>query len=339
MLNGPMKAGVTACVIAVLAAPALAQSSLGIGSNEVAPVATSGLFGWIYAEQQQFFRALQAALSRMRDDGTGAMALIGLSFAYGVFHAAGPGHGKAVISSWLIANDAQLKRGIALSFASSAMQAVSAILLVGAAFLVLRAISISMTDAAWVLEMASYGLIMGFGAVLLWRKVAGGGHSHGDSLQHQHDGHDHRHAHHHDDHDHIGQGHHHHHHVDGEACAACGHAHAPSPAAVSSQTFSLAEAWGIIAAVGMRPCSGAIVVLSFALLNGLYVAGLASVFVMALGTAITVSALAILAVHAKGLAQRLAGAHAATTGHAIEILGALAVFALGAGMLYAGLTA
>jgi ABC-type nickel/cobalt efflux system permease component RcnA len=321
MLRRAIAIAAFACL---MAAGAQAQSSLGIGSNEVAPVATSGLFGWIYAQQQEFFRALQGALRVMRDSGSGAAALIGLSFSYGVFHAAGPGHGKAVISSWLIANDAQLKRGVALSFASSAMQAVSALVLVGAAFLVLRMIAISMTEAAWFLEMASYALIAAFGLHLMARKIGAARGTHDQVHHHRHDhGHD----------------HHHHAHGEGDACDTCGHVHAPAPQDVGAARLSAREAWGIILAVGLRPCSGAIVVLSFALLNGLYAAGIASVFAMALGTAITVSALAALAVHAKALALRISGGRSAAIGGWIEIAAAGAVFLLGAGMLYAGLTA
>jgi ABC-type nickel/cobalt efflux system permease component RcnA len=344
------RAATAALLTGALMAAAQAQSSLGIGSNEVAPVAAGGIFGWIYAQQQEFFRALQAALRTLRDSGSGAMALVGLSFAYGVFHAAGPGHGKAVISSWLIANDAQLKRGVILSFASSAMQAVSALVLVGAAFLVLRAIAISMTDAAWFLEMASYALIAAFGLHLLWRKLTGkghdhGGHAHGAQSHHHAHRHDHAHGHGHahmhpHGHDRDHGGHHHGHaHAEGEACATCGHAHAPAPRDVGGSTLSMREAWGIILAVGLRPCSGAIVVLSFAFLNGLFAAGVVSVFAMALGTAITVSALAALAVHAKALALQLSGGRSASVGGWIEVAAALCVFALGAGMLYAGLSA
>jgi nickel/cobalt transporter (NicO) family protein len=322
-----------AIMLAALCVAASAQSSLGIGASEVAPTpGAGGLFAWIYAEQQQFFRALQGALRDVRDEGWGAaFGLIGLSFAYGIFHAAGPGHGKAVISSYMLANDLALKRGIALSFLSSMAQAVSALLLVGAGYLVLRGAALSMTDAAWFLEMASYAMIALIGGVMLWRKLAGsGGHGH-----HHHAHHDH--AHH--DHAHHGHAQHDHAHHDHGACETCGHSHAPDPALLPDGPVSIKAAAGIIAAVGIRPCTGAIVVLSFALLNGLYAAGVASVLAMALGTAITVSALAAIAVHGKGLATRLAGVNGSRVAHAIEILGAVAVLLIGLGLLQAGLSA
>ena len=61
-----------------------------------------------------------------------------------------------------------------------------------------------------------------------------------------------------------------------------------------------------IIAVGLRPCSGAIIVLVFALAQGLFWIGVASTFVMGVGTAITVAAIATLAVGARGLAGKLA---------------------------------
>ncbi len=317
--------------VLMAAIAAHAQSSLGIGSNEVSPApATSGLFGWIYAQQQHFFRALQSALTLIRDGGTGGtLTLAGLSFAYGIFHAAGPGHGKAVISSYMLANEIALKRGIALSFASSLAQAISAMVLVGTAFFVLRGAALTMTDATWFLEMASYAMIAGFGALLIWRKLSSRRHGHG----HKHDLDHHNHTH----HDHA---HHNHAHMgEGMVCASCGHSHAPDPQKLSGPNVSWREAWGIIAAVGLRPCSGAIVVLSFALLNGLYAAGLASVLMMALGTAITVSALAALAVYAKDAAVRFSGARAGRLGDMIELAGAALVLVLGLGLFYSGLNA
>jgi nickel/cobalt transporter (NicO) family protein len=64
--------------------------------------------------------------------------------------------------------------------------------------------------------------------------------------------------------------------------------------------------FGAVLTVGIRPCSGAILVLVFALAQGLFWAGIAATFVMGLGTAITVATIAIIAVSAKGLARQVA---------------------------------
>ncbi|MCO5147115.1 MAG: nickel/cobalt transporter [Aquamicrobium sp.] len=321
-----------------------AQSSLGIGASEATLPSTglfAGIFNWINAQQQSFYRALSGAMRGMRDGNGGAWLLAGLSFAYGVFHAAGPGHGKAVISSYMLANEVALRRGVLLSFVSAVLQAVSAIVLMGAVFLILRGSSVSMTDATRFLEIASYVLVTVFGAWLLWRKAAPtlrrlfiGAPAHSLSSAHAHDHHDHACGC--DHHDHA----HHHHHEHDESCG-CGHSHAPDPKLISGERFDWRTAWAAVLAVGLRPCTGALIVLSFAFLNGLWVAGIASVFAMALGTAITVSTLAVLAVTAKNWAVALAGdGRAGNRVHAgIEIAGAAFVFLLGITLLSASLVA
>src|SRR5690606_38421076 len=120
---------------------------------------------------QAFYRALTDALKGRREDGGNLWLLIGLSFAYGVFHAAGPGHGKAVISSYMLANEVALRRGVMLSFVSAFLQAATALVMMALVFLVLRGTSVSMTDATWFLEIVSYALVTLFGAWLLWQKA------------------------------------------------------------------------------------------------------------------------------------------------------------------------
>ena len=98
---------------------------------------------------------------------------MGLSFLYGIFHAAGPGHGKAVISSYLFANDETWRRGITLSFASAVMQSLTAISIVGVGAVLLGATAKLMGDTVKVIEIVSYGLIVLLGARLLWVKGYG----------------------------------------------------------------------------------------------------------------------------------------------------------------------
>ncbi|ESX23834.1 nickel ABC transporter permease [Mesorhizobium sp. LSHC422A00] len=361
-----------------------AQSSLGIGVNDgMAP--TTGPFAhilmWINLRQQEFYRALATAMKAMREDGSKMWLLIGLSFAYGIFHAAGPGHGKAVISSYMVANEVALRRGILLSFVSALLQGLTAILVMLLAYFVLRGTAISMTDAAWFMEIMSYVFVTLFGAWLLWRKLgptvlrwfgkapayslsaAHAGHSHGghSHAAHSHAAHAHSHAlhvhhdHSHDHHDHAAHDHdthdrshhdhaHHDHaahdHPAGEVCDTCGHSHAPDPALLSGDRFDWRTAWSAVAAVGIRPCSGALIVLSFALLNGLWLGGLLSVLAMSIGTAITVSALATIAVTAKNWAVYFAGdGRMGNRIHTVvEIGGAAFVFLFGLLLLSASLS-
>ncbi|MEX3010256.1 nickel/cobalt transporter [Hoeflea sp. TYP-13] len=321
-----------ACTLSALLAPAFAQSSLGIGSAEPG-ISAGGTFGsffsWINTQQQAFYRALSGALKAMREDPQKLWVLIGLSFAYGVFHAAGPGHGKAIISSYVIANEQTLRRGVVISFMAAFMQGAVAIVIVGVTYFALRGTGISMTETTHSLEIASYALIAGFGAWLLYRKLRPA------RQTVQIHAHAHAHAH---DHDHT---HHHHHHETGPdgVCTTCGHSHAPDPSQISAEKLNLREAWSAVIAIGLRPCSGALIVLTFALLNGLFLGGFLSVTAMSIGTAITVSILATLAVMAKNTAVRFASSQSAATriGNAIEIAGASLVLLLGVILLVAAL--
>lgn len=335
-------------VLALFATHALAQtSSLGIGMNEAAMKPTgpfAELIFWINTQQRSFYLAMTQALKAMREDPWQASILVGLSFLYGILHAVGPGHGKAVISSYMLANETTLKRGVVLSFASSMLQAITAIFIIGLTFLVLRGTTISMDDATHFMEVASFALIIAFGLSLLWRKVprllrSNSAHAHAHAGHtHHHHGHSHEH-HDHGHHDHAHHSHDHgHHHAAGEVCETCGHSHAPDPAMIAGD-FNWKTAWAAIIAVGLRPCSGALIVLTFSLLNGLVLGGILSVFAMALGTFITVAILATLAVTAKNLALRISGGTALSgrVQNIIEIGGALFIVLFGVLLLTASL--
>ena len=315
------------CVLLVLAAldPALAQFGINRGA---APPEVGGFAGWILAEQAKFYLQLSQLIRAAKADGSAAYTLLGISFVYGVFHAAGPGHGKAVISSYMIANDETWRRGVVLSFASAVLQSLTAIAIVGIAAVLLGATAHVMGNAVRVIEIVSYALIIMIGLRLLW--VKGGSflrllrserhdhhHAHEHGHMHDHD-HDRGHAHHHHDHDHghahadahahahsHAHGHDHHHDHGEEEASAWGHAHAPEPAELKGPHW-LRRGLAAIVAVGLRPCSGAIIVLVFALAQGLFWIGVASTFVMGLGTAITVAIVATIAVGARGFAGRLA---------------------------------
>ncbi len=326
------------------AGAALAQSSLGIGVAEQSMQPDTGPFAWLFNTiadtQREFYRSMTVALKEMRDNPAAVLTLAGLSFLYGVLHAAGPGHGKVVISSYLLANRSTLKRGIALSFASSFVQALSALVVVGLGFLVLRQLSISMTQTTQAFEIGSYALVAALGAFMLVRKLSSMRRRKPVSLgaavatghhDHVHHDHHHDHAHHHD--------HKHHSHAEGEVCSTCGHAHMPGPAQVES-VGNWRDALAVIFAVGLRPCSGALIVLTFAFINQLWLAGILSVLTMALGTAITVSALASLAVGARNVALRYAGAsnYAQPVANGMEVAGALFILVVGLLLLGGSLT-
>ena len=281
----------------------------------------SGFFGWLQAQQRDFYAALTAALDALRTDWTAFWVLGGLSFLYGVFHAAGPGHGKVVISSYVLANESQLRRGIVLSGLSALMQSLVAIGFVLVLAGLLQLTSTALGEAAHWVGVVSYAMVALLGLWLVLRKLLGWGHHHHDHAGHEHHHHDHDHDHHHDHHDHAGHSMH----------------HAVGPADIRG---NWREQLGVVLAVGLRPCSGALVVLVFALSQGLLAAGVASVLLMGLGTAITVATLATLAVTAKGLASRIGGTDSAMARTIVwwaELLGAVSVLGFGILLLVASL--
>lgn len=278
----------------------------GMGSAMEAP---GGFTGYVMSKQSEFYRALIQAVRAAKADGAALPLLAGLSFAYGVFHAAGPGHGKAVISSYLLADGGTLRRGIGLAFASALAQSAAAILFVGALAVALGSTARTMADAMNVVEIAAYGSIALFGAWLAWRK--------GRSLFAVLTGRP------------LSGGH-----VHGPDCG-CVDKHAPDPRLLEGKGGWRRASIAVISA-GARPCSGAILVLTFALSQGVLWSGVAATLAMGVGTAITVSGIAILSVYGKRLAVRLA-ATASGRGTAfllvIELCAALLVFAFGLALL------
>lgn len=325
-------------LVVLAAAGAAAAQPFGMGHG-AAPPSFGPMTGWILEKQAEFYRMFSGAIRAAKADGHAAWTLLGISFIYGVFHAAGPGHGKAVISSYMVANNETWRRGVALSFAAAVMQALTAIVIVGVAAVLLGATAKVMGTTVRVIEEASYVLIVLIGLRLLWvkgrsllqllgRREHEHHHAHAHERHHPH--HDHGHA-----HTHTHSHGHHHHHDEAEEAPAWGHAHAPEPSELAGRHW-LRRGLAAIVAVGLRPCSGAIIVLVFALAQGLFWAGVASTFVMGLGTAITVAAIATIAVGARTAAKRVASTRAGYGTlilRGIEVGAAAVVMAFGALLL------
>lgn len=206
---------------------------------------------------------------------TSGLVLVG--FLYGALHAIGPGHGKIIVGSYLLASKSCLKRGIIVTLLSSLLQACVAIALVFGLMAILDFTRAETEQTALRLENISFGLIILVGAGLmarggkeLWQLV--------------------RPAHHHNHHEH-------------EHCG-CGHAHAPAPAKLN-KVHDAASLAGMVFSIGLRPCSGAVLLLVFSGLVGVYGAGVLATFAMALGTALTTGGLAVLTVQSKKWALRV----------------------------------
>ena len=284
--------------------------------------------GWILLKQRELHRALISGL-RGLDETHGLQAawtLIVVSFLYGVFHAVGPGHGKAIIATYLGTQEHRLKRGLWLTVAASYCQGVVAIALVYGLVVIAGWLPRDTQAAVNWVERASFALIAAIGAALALRAAralfhalshrAAAPQAH-DHHGHDHHGHDHAHGHVHDEH--------------------CDHQHAATDAMIER-----AQNWratlAVVLSIGLRPCTGALLVLVLAVSLDLGWAGIAAVAAMSTGTALALATLAFAVIHARRwaierLGKRETTAHLAA--NAIGLVGGCAVALLGASLLLA----
>jgi ABC-type nickel/cobalt efflux system permease component RcnA len=282
--------------------------------------------GQIAIWQSQFYKQLTTAVRAWKADGLQAWWLLALSFAYGVFHALGPGHGKAILSAYVVANRETLRNGAILAFVSSLVQALVAIALVGIAAGILNVTGAMLNEVTAWLELGAYGLLVLLGAWLVYKHVLRPLLGVVGRYRREHGAHQNGHHHHHD-HEH---GHDHHHHGHEDAC--CGHSHFPAPEQVAGR-LSWRKAWGAVLAIGLRPCSGAILVLVFALSQQFFLAGVAAALAMGLGTGITVATLALTSLSVSRAMESAGGGQQRPwgrwVGHTLQAGAALLVFFFG----------
>jgi ABC-type nickel/cobalt efflux system permease component RcnA len=256
------------------------------------PSWTESIVARVQQWQSALYRDIAASLRALKDEGALAplLALLGIAFMYGVLHAAGPGHGKAVIAAYLAADNSAFGRGIVLSFLSSAAQAFTAIVGVGILAALVGMIARDVTAVAFTLERVSYVMIAGVGLFLIWRAsrtwLGFGGpatahaHHHGHGQRHGHD------------------------HVHGPDCK---HDHSDHLALPTHRPLlgNLRETMAVIFSIGIRPCQGSVFILLLSLTFGIFWAGVLAALAVALGTALTVSAIAVLTVAARQTAGAL----------------------------------
>ncbi|MTI08413.1 nickel/cobalt transporter [Curvivirga aplysinae] len=278
---------------------AKAALTIGSGVSLIPNMAHASIWGditgYIREQQQALHMELANALQAVQDGGQQALiSLLVLSFLYGAFHAAGPGHGKAVIGTYILSHKSHVKRSMFLSAASAIVQGITAIVLVKAVSSLIFFSQWAIKDTVPVMEQTSFlfvaliGLFLMFRAIRQFIRMRNTSEVHNGSVSHTHS-----HAHSHG-----------HSHGTSETCSSCGHNHAIGPEQVA-QISGWRDTMGIVISIGIRPCTGSVIVLTFAELFGLGWAGVLSVMLISLGTALTVSLLALMTVYFRDLAVYL----------------------------------
>ncbi|MGV8926462.1 MAG: nickel/cobalt transporter [Ewingella sp.] len=241
--------------------------------------------------QRELHQELATLLQRVKASPHQAgLTLMGFSLIYGIVHAVGPGHGKIVITTYLATHPSRLKNSLKLTFASALVQGLVAVLLVTVMLGVLQLSSRQLHASSFWLERGSFILVMLLGVLLCWRAIRRC-YSTLKRLRQQAGLHIHRlrpldENHVHDDH------------------CGCGHQHLPTDRQLQTGSDWRTQAT-IVLAMGLRPCSGAIMVLLFSKVIGVYFWGVLSALMMALGTSITVSMIGLLVFYSRAIAVKL----------------------------------
>lgn len=249
---------------------------------------------------------------------TAGSYLIGFSFLYGMLHSLGPGHGKVIVTTYLATHPTKAKTSLVLTIVSAFVQAMVAIVLVSVLVWGFSASMRAVNEKAMLFVSLSFALVVVLGGLICWKSIKqilqamraqkpaslhmmsfraiqsnektngnkGLVAKSGDNApallkvktRHSTDSH-----------------------IHNESCG-CGHQHVPGADAIN-RASTWREYVGIIASIGIRPCTGAIMVLLFANVAGLYWMGVLSAIVMAVGTAFTTSIIALMTLSGKHLVK------------------------------------
>lgn len=289
---------------------------LGLGALWLAG-ALEGLAGQLQQAQKAAQERLADAIRSLRGGEPGALAAFwAVCFAYGVLHAAGPGHGKLIIGGYGVARRVPVGRLAALALASSLAQAAVAVGLVYAALalLGLTRTAVEGTAERWMTPIG-HAMIAGLGLWLVWRGARGLWPAPATGRQsHDQDHHPHPHP---------------HPHVHGPQC---NHVHGPSLEQVE-RVGSWRDGLALVAGIALRPCSGALFTLVLTWQLGIAVAGVVGAFVMGFGTAVVTVGAALLAVWAREGAFSGLGSGGVARALPLVQLGVGAVIAVAAGSL------
>lgn len=227
-------------------------------------------------QQRVLTRSISQLLNSAQESSLEAFFSVLLaSFSYGFLHAIGPGHGKVIMVSYLTTHPTKVKTSLILSVSAALLQALVAIVLVSALLFVLEASMREVNVKASYLIDVSFVAMMLLGGHLAWKSIR-------DFIKQKAAD---RQAH---------QSHNH------EPVCGCGHKHHASPADID-QAKNLKDYLGIILSIGIRPCSGALLVLILGNSLGLYWLGMIGAIAMGIGTGAAISFIAFMSIKGRGM--------------------------------------
>ncbi|MEM7021509.1 MAG: hypothetical protein AAF637_02850 [Pseudomonadota bacterium] len=269
------------------------------------PVAVVGRA--LLAFQREANRVIAEHMEAIRDGRSSAALLIGigLAFLYGVVHALGPGHGKLVVVSYFLSRDARVGRGLLMGLQIAVFHVISAVVVVVLADLLLRRAFGGGPAEVVGVRLLSYGLIAAIGIVMLVQAFRRSRLRRAGVAVHS-------------------------------SCCGAHHPADGRTADISEQTRQGALSLG----VGLVPCTGAVLILLYAMANDILFAGVVLAIAIAAGMAITMGVLGIVSVIARQAVTRRIDAGSSGQGTLAEIsdyAGALAITTIGCGLFWATL--
>lgn len=231
---------------------------------------------WAKIQQRNFQNMMSREILALRSGDIAALLnLLLISGAYGIVHAIGPGHGKVLIGAAAITSEKTALQMAGIGFISSLFQGVTAILLTYGILGVLLFTSATLIGTVETyLAPVSFLAMAAVGAWIIFRGVrlvAQRMFTKNNTLVSAHDNH----------HDHS------------HTCST-GCRHMPSVKEIEA-IRNWRDILAIVLSIGIRPCSGALIVLIITWKFGLMAAGILSVMSMAIGTGLIVAATAIFA--------------------------------------------
>ena len=197
----------------------------------------------------------------------GLLVVVAVSLAYGIFHAAGPGHGKTIVSSYFLANDARLRHSVAIGYLIAGVHSLAALAIVLVLYYLIRGIFSANIEVAnrWI-QLITFAVIAVLGGVMMVGRIFGR--------------HFHLHLH--------------------------SHGAEEDPAAGAQQSINMRRLVGIAVPAGVIPCPGAVAVTLFALSLNMLAVSILSVVSISIGMGITISVTGAIVILVKQGALRAA---------------------------------